>query len=230
MERKVFLISNSTQKQVIIDSKAETLGQLKKELDELNINYRDMAFFEGRTKIELKSDDTILPSNFSFKGAITNDLTIMLTTPHKKIKSGIMTRKECYDYIKNAGLSKAFTEAHGKNYTNASTVELNEFCNISENIIVKEVTPEEVKEEKLIDTNITPQVEEITERNNNVELYLKEILSILRKLDSALIRNYSEQHKESLTENKVETKEKVTEKEVKEYMSQTEISEMFDFI
>lgn len=224
MERKVFLISSHTQRQTIIDSKAETLGELKKELDNLNINYTDMAFFEGRTKVELKSDNTILPSNFSFKGTITNDLTIMLTKPHKKIKSGIMTRKECYDYIKSNNLSKVFAEVYGKNYTNASTLVLNEFCDPSEDPIIEDVMIEEVKAEK------EPSKDETSkEKSSKIEYYLKEILDILVKLDFKLNQNALECKAPSEV-SKAETKEKTPKKEVKEFISETEISEMFDFI
>jgi hypothetical protein len=59
----------------------------------------------------------------------------MLTTANKKIKSG-MDRKEAYAYIKEHNLSKAFTDTHYKNYTNAPTVELVDF-------VLEQKTPRE---------------------------------------------------------------------------------------
>jgi hypothetical protein len=227
MERKVFVISSNTQKQVIIDSKAETLGQLKEELDNHNISYEGMAFFEGRTKVELKSNDTILPFNFSFKGEITNDLVIMLTAPHKKIKSGIMTRKECYDYIKSKSLSKTFTEIYSKNYTNATTIELNEFCNTSNSTLKQEASLEEVKikEEPVYSNNNNNT--DITNEGNTIEFYLKEILNVLTKLELFLP---TEIYKETLAVNKPKLEKQATKSKVVKNLSKEEIDEMFDFI
>lgn len=226
MERKVFVINSNTQSQVIIDSKAETLRQLKEELDKHNINYNDMAFYEGRTKVELKSNDTILPSNFSFKGEITNDLVIMLTAPHKKIKSGIITRKECYDYIKSKNLSKTFTEIYSKNYTNATTIELNKFCDTSNSTLNREVSLEEVNREESVDSSNNNKIN-ITNEGNTIEFYLKEILNILTKIELFLPTDI---YKETLVVNELKLGKQATKSEAVKNLSETEINNMFDFI
>lgn len=124
--RIITIVSTSTQSKKVINSSATTLRELKADLDNAGISYADMAFYEGLSKTELHSDDSLLPTNVSYKGTVTNNLVFMLTNANKKIKSG-MDRKEAYAYIKEHNLSKVFTDTHYKNYTNAPTVELVDF-------------------------------------------------------------------------------------------------------
>lgn len=123
--RKVTIINSKTQsQQVIQDSKATTLGELKQEMRERGIDYTGMTFFEGHMRAELKDDAAPLPTNIPYKGQVVNDLTFMLTAPEKKVKSGAMSRAEAYAEIKKRGLQGACVDKFGKNFTQCSTADL----------------------------------------------------------------------------------------------------------
>lgn len=123
--RKVTIINSKTQSQSVIqDSKATTLGELKQEMRERGIDYTGMTFFEGHMRAELKDDAAPLPTNIPYKGQVVNDLTFMLTTPEKKVKSGAMSRAEVYAEIKKRGLQSACVDKFGKNFTQCSTADL----------------------------------------------------------------------------------------------------------
>lgn len=123
--RKVTIINSKTQSQKVIqDSKATTLGELKKEMREGGIDYTGMTFFEGHMRAELKDDAAPLPANIPYKGQVVNDLTFMLTAPEKKVRSGAMSRAEAYAEIKNRHLQSVCVEKFGKNFTQCSTADL----------------------------------------------------------------------------------------------------------
>ena len=123
--RKVTIINSKTQSQKVIqDSKATTLGELKQEMRERGIDYTGMTFFEGHMRAELKDDAAPLPTNIPYKGQVVNDLIFMLTTPEKKVKSGVMSRAEAYEEIKKRGLQSACVDKFGKNFTQCSTADL----------------------------------------------------------------------------------------------------------
>lgn len=123
--RKVTIINSKTQSQKVIqDSKATTLGELKKEMMERGIDYTGMTFFEGHMRAELKDDAAPLPANIPYKGQVVNDLTFMLTAPEKKVRSGVMSRAEAYAEIKKRHLQSVCVDKFGKNFTQCSTADL----------------------------------------------------------------------------------------------------------
>lgn len=137
-EQFVVRVNNTrTQSVTTITSTAETLGELKNELSNAGVDYSGMTFMEGSTKIELKDDSSILPTNVPVKrngvatGETTNNLAIFLTAPSKHIASGAAsTRKEAYEFLKaHPAVADAFKAKYGKHYTNASTDALLEFIN-----------------------------------------------------------------------------------------------------
>lgn len=127
--RKITIVSTKTQTKSVIMSTAETLGQLKSELAAANIDYSDMTFYEGLTKTELKSDDSVLPKDVPYTNRATgitvntNELVFMLTNTNKKIKSGV-SRQEVYQMIKDEDLKGACVDKYLKNYTQCSTKDL----------------------------------------------------------------------------------------------------------
>lgn len=145
--RKVTIIDNRSQSQnVINNSTATTIGELKEEMNRAGIVYEGMTFYEGHIRAELKDDASILPTNISYKGQIVNDLIFLLTTPDKKIKSGTITRAEIYAIIKDKGLQDQCIAKFGKNFTQCSTVDLMGLLNspklATETVVKKsEVTP-----------------------------------------------------------------------------------------
>lgn len=124
MERNITVISTKINGRKSFKSSATTLGELKKDLDRQGVSYSGMTFFEGITKTEMKSDDSLLPTNVSYKGKTTNDLVFMLTAPQAKVKSGEMTRSEAYAEIKKLGLQQVCIDRFGKNMTQCKTTGL----------------------------------------------------------------------------------------------------------
>jgi len=124
--RKITIIETKNQKKSVIMSAATTLAELKKDLHDNGIDYNNMSFFEGTSKVELKTDASVLPHDVPYKGTITNELVFMLTNANKKIKSGasVMTRAEVYETIKSMGLQKTCKEKFGKNFTMCKTADL----------------------------------------------------------------------------------------------------------
>ena len=129
METKVFtVIDTRTQSKKQFESTATTLGELKQQLSSMGITTDGMSIQEGLTRITLHDDNSILPHDVPYKGTTTNKLVFRLTFTNKKIKSG-MDRKELYRIIKENSCQTDIKAAYGKNYTNVSTEELEDYIN-----------------------------------------------------------------------------------------------------
>lgn len=124
MERKITVYNTKTQRRYDFNSVANTLADLKADLDLHEINYSDLDFTEGISNTQLLDDTSLLPSNLSYKGKVTNDLVILLTNTKKKNSLGAYTRKEVYAKIKELGLEEKAKEVYGKNYTLVTTENL----------------------------------------------------------------------------------------------------------
>lgn len=124
--RKITVVQTKNQKKSVIMSAATTLAELKSDLRANGIDYEDMTFFEGTSKVELKNDASVLPHDVPYKGTITNELVFMLTNANKKIRSGAtnMSRMEAYNAIKSMGLQDACVKKFGKNFTMCKTADL----------------------------------------------------------------------------------------------------------
>lgn len=121
MSRKITVLVESTQRKVVLESNAITLGELKNELEEMGVDFdSENVFKESRTKSILASDESVLPTNVPWKGSVTNELVFMITAPQKKITSG-MDRKEAYAKVKELGLQDKIQKGEGKNFTQCST-------------------------------------------------------------------------------------------------------------
>lgn len=122
--RKIVVVTTKSSKKLVLNTGVETLGELKRELDDKNFDYEGMEFTEGVSKTVLTRDDSVLPKELPFKGSITNDLAIFLTVPNKKIKSGVMSRAEVITAIKENHLTEECKKVYGKNFTTCKTVDL----------------------------------------------------------------------------------------------------------
>ena len=122
--RKITVVETRNQSKKVIMSAATTLAELKRDFDANGIDYTDMAFYEGVSHTELKTDESILPHDVPYRGTTTNELVFMLTTANKKIKSGAMTRKEVIATIKEKGLQQVVKDTFGKNFTDCTTSDL----------------------------------------------------------------------------------------------------------
>ena len=133
MERTITAILTNSNDKKVFTSNANTLGELKAEMDAQGIDYHNMDFMEGLTHTTMIDDASILPSNVNYKGQTTNNLVFMLSTTNKQIRSGAYTRQECYNYIKENGLKEEATKyakslyGMGANYTNVTTETLVKF-------------------------------------------------------------------------------------------------------
>lgn len=155
--RKITVVLNNKSSQKTIMSSAETLGQLKRDMNDAGISTSGMAFYEGRTRTELKDDQSVLPTNVPVpaKGttpaSTTNELVFMLTPENKKIKSGALgtKRSNILAEIKARGLGKAVMEKFKKNATQVSSKELTAFLEEIDNKENKPKSAKAVKAEAL---------------------------------------------------------------------------------
>lgn len=138
--RKITVSNTKTQETKVVETAATTLRELKKAFQQAGINYTDMAFYEGLTKVELIDDDSLLPHDVAYKGIITNDLVIMLTNMKGKIASGCISRKDIYAYIKEQNLQEEARKHFGKSFTNVSTTELADWLCESNEEVEEETT------------------------------------------------------------------------------------------
>lgn len=131
--RKITVVSTQTQKKTVIDTGAETLGELKVALDEAGICYRDMTFYEGTSRTEITDDRALLPREVPYKGTTTNELVFMLTNSNKKIRSGSKSREELYEEIQKGEMQNEIKVRFGKNYTLCTNKDLELFLLTKEN-------------------------------------------------------------------------------------------------
>lgn len=205
--RKVTIINNKTQSQKVIQaSSAVTLGELKREMREANIEYEGMTFFEGHVRAELKDDTSILPTNIPYKGEVVNDLIFLLTAPEKKIKSGAMSRTEVLNKIKAKGLQGECMKKFGKNFTTCKTQDLLD-------LLGKSAESAPVKVEKKAPQKETSIVED------KIVLALEILLEDLYDSDTICEGAY----------NQARTALKGITQDKSEELSKREVDDMFDF-
>ena len=180
--RKITIVSTKNQSKKVIMSSATTLAELKADFRLNNIDYEGMTFFEGTSKVELKTDNSVLPHDVPYKGTITNELVFMLTNTNKKIKSGAMSRMEAYNAIKNMGLQDACFKKFGKNFTMCKTIDLIALIDENKNFKPQEETVL-TQHSDCVDTvarvAITRMVEILYENNLLEQKDRKEMLNIL---------------------------------------------------
>ena len=137
--RKIVIVDSSSNRKVELNTDATTLGELKRAARAAGINYEGKDWLEGITKSVPTSDDSLLPTNVTYKGTVTNNLAYMLTDTNKKIKSG-SERDELYAEIKRLGLIDEVRKSCGRNYTTVSNAALvtviNKFKSAHDNIPV----------------------------------------------------------------------------------------------
>lgn len=212
--RKVTIINSKTQNQeVLLNSKATTLGELKQEMRERNIDYEGMTFYEGHMRAELKDDAAPLPANIPYKGQLVSDLVFMLTTPDKKVKSGTMTRTEVYTEIKKRNLQSTCVNKFGKNFTQCSTADLISL----------------IEKDSKIEADPTAGTF-VEEAPNTSVKELKCPVNAVSVLAEALYVDGYITHGIYTTVLSMLTNDSHNMKSEKEVMSKKEIDEMFDFI
>jgi len=121
--RKIVIVDSASNQKVVVDTDATNFGELKRAARAAGIDYEGKDWLEGITKTSPMADDSLLPTNVSYKGTITNNLVYMLTNTNKKIRSG-MDRSAIYVEIKKLGLAEEVKKTYGKNYTQVSSANL----------------------------------------------------------------------------------------------------------
>lgn len=89
------------------------------------LNIDEGQFFEGTTHTDLTSDTQelpVLPDNKKERGYV-----FFVSPAQSKIKNGAYSRKECYAIIKDNNLGEAVKSKFGRNFTQVSTNDLNDF-------------------------------------------------------------------------------------------------------
>ena len=155
MEAREILVANTkTQRRYKITTAATTLGELKAAMRENDIDYSGLEFTEGITKTQLLDDASLLPSNIPYKGAVTNNLVILLTNTKKKIDSGYdeevnsTDRAEAYKIIKDNDMQEEVKEEFGRNFTQVSTAALWEFIHNHELDDEDDICDDETEEDE----------------------------------------------------------------------------------
>lgn len=177
--RKITVVQTKNQKKSVIMSAATTLAELKSDLRANGIDYEDMTFFEGTSKVELKNDASVLPHDVPYKGTITNELVFMLTNANKKIRSGAtnMSRMEAYNAIKSMGLQNACVEKFGKNFTMCKTADL--IALVQDYSASKPAPKAETKKEEKMEAPVNTPVTSISNDSVCVDVVARAAISKL---------------------------------------------------
>lgn len=218
--RKIIVIDSKNQSQKSFMSTATTLGALKSEMSELNINYEGSTFYCGQMRAELVDDAAPIPETVMYKGEEVRDLTFMLTTPNKKIKSGNRSRMEIYQKIKELNLQDTCKAKYGKNFTMCSTVNL---LNLIEEAVyghtqVKANANTEIKKEPKV------EVSNPAYNTSNIEDVLRYLIDSLE--DECVISK--DVHSKCM--RMLNSSSSSHSKNNPDRMSQAEIDDMFDFV
>ena len=198
--RKITVVDSQSQSVKVIMSAAETLGELKQDLSANGYSLENKAFYEGLTRIELKTDNSILPHDVPRNGTTTNELVIRITTAQKKINSG-MTRAEVYQAIKEKNLAETVKNIYGKNFTQCSTVDLLTVIATSGNNEVTAPSDESVvhPNAELIEKSIAKLQELLNSGSNLSDAEIFALNSFIDgNLKEALVSPYSEEELESM--------------------------------
>ena len=184
--RKIVVVTTKSSKKLVLNTGVETLGELKRELDNKNFDYEGMEFTEGVSKTVLTRDDSVLPKELPFKGSITNDLAIFLTVPNKKIKSGVMSRAEVLTAIKENHLTEECKKVYGKNFTTCKTTDLIALLDKKEKAVKKDkptMSNEDVIgnaiHNKVAKENTEKSDSALEERVNKLESTVKKMAQLL---------------------------------------------------
>lgn len=198
--RKITVVDSQSQSVKVIMSAAETLGELKQDLSANGYSLENKAFYEGLTRIELKTDNSILPHDVPRNGTTTNELVIRITTAQKKINSG-MTRAEVYQAIKEKNLAETVKNMYGKNFTQCSTADLLAvIANFSSKKAAKPVSEPVVDSNtELIEKSIAKLQELLNSGSNLSDAEVVTLKNFINgNIKDTLISPYSEEELESM--------------------------------
>ena len=187
MEREILIANTKTQKRSKITTSATTLGELKTDLRAAGIDFSGMTFTEGISKTQLLSDDTQLPQNVMYKGQPTNNLVILLTNTKKNIASGVLSRKEAYNLIKQNSLENAIKIEFGRNFTQVPTLDLIKF--IGANVKKSEAPKTDNTEQPKNEPKVSEQSEQLNQSKKSETSLIPKATTL--SVDSTLFMHIS---------------------------------------
>lgn len=187
MEREILIANTKTQKRSKITTSATTLGELKTDLRAAGIDFSGMTFTEGISKTQFLSDDTQLPQNVMYKGQPTNNLVILLTNTKKNIASGVLSRKEVYNLIKQNSLENAVKIEFGRNFTQVPTLDLIKF--IGANVKKSEAPKTDNIEQPKNEPKVSEQSEQLNQSKESETSLIPK--STILSVDSTLFMHIS---------------------------------------
>lgn len=187
MEREILIANTKTQKRSKITTSATTLGELKTDLRAAGIDFSGMTFTEGISKTQLLSDDTQLPQNVMYKGQPSNNLVILLTNTKKNIASGVLSRKEAYNLIKQNSLENAVKIEFGRNFTQVPTLDLIKF--IGANVKKSEAPKTDNIEQPKNEPKVSEQSEQLNQSKESETFLIPK--STILSVDSTLFMHIS---------------------------------------
>ena len=233
--RKITIVSTKNQTKKVIMSSATTLAELKADLRQNDIDYEDMTFFEGTSKVELKNDASVLPHDVPYKGTITNELVFMLTNTNKKIRSGAMSRMEAYAEIKRMSLQDACLKQFGKNFTMCKTADLIALIQNSASKPAPATPKAEAKKEEKVETSVNTPVAPASNDSIRADVVARAAISKLVEIleNNGAIDDYEKEEVRGILEGEVivttTTFEEYKPKSASPY-SDDEIDDMFNFV
>jgi hypothetical protein len=124
--RKIYINDTAQNNVITLETDATTFGELKTAAIAAGVDVNGKDWLEGITKTSPTDDSSLLPTNVTYKGNVTNDLVFVLTNTNKRIKSGVYSRTEAYQKIRERGLQGYIKTVYGKNFTQCTTRLLNE--------------------------------------------------------------------------------------------------------
>ena len=239
--RKIRVIDSKKQSQKIINSTATTLGELKNEIRAAGIDFDSNSSFHcGEMRAELKDDAAPIPATVMYKGVETSNLTFMITTTQKKIKSGAISRSDAYAEIKRLNLQEACKIKYKKNFTQCSTDDLINLINSNtkkDNVetpkteVPKVETPKQEPEVEVENTKTENKKEpkpEVSVNNPRIDNLIDCIKKLLDELnDNEYIDSDVYDECMELLDN---TGNNTSKSNISTKMSKREIDEMFDYM
>lgn len=133
--RKMYIAVDKTNEFREFDSHARNLGELKKELKAIGIDYTNCSFMEASTMATYEIDEAVFPNEVISPetGQKTSDLSFMLVSKNKNINSGrssssvSLDRKKACKLIKDNNLEDSFVIKYGKKPSSAKTDDIYNF-------------------------------------------------------------------------------------------------------
>lgn len=174
--RKIYINDTARNNVITLETDATTFGEVKAAAIAAGVDIADKDWLEGITKTTPTSDDSLLPTNVSYRGQVTNDLVFLLTNTNKRIKSGTYSRSELYDIIKKNNYKDSIKKLYGRVYSSCTTADLLAFVEKEENKCYTK-SLDNLKKSKLVNLNKKESVP------NRYEAFMADLKALIAMYD-----------------------------------------------